>query len=49
MCTQKGELMNKRIIEKNILPGTPEWESVCNLCGWCCLVKYRDKSTGEIF
>lgn len=33
---------------KQILPGTPKWESICEQCGLCCLVKCCD-DFGNIF
>ena len=33
---------------KTIIEGTPEWESVCEQCGMCCLVKYCD-NLGNVY
>jgi len=36
-------MTNNKIIE-----GSPEWEKICEQCGMCCLLKYRD-SCGNVY
>ncbi len=34
--------------KQKIIEGTPAWERICEQCGICCLLKYRD-NLGNIF
>lgn len=36
------------VIDNSVLEGSPEWESICEQCGMCCLVKYCD-AFGNIY